>query len=274
MAIGAAKMPLLEHLGELRMRLVRIVVCLLVCVCVFYFAAPTLSQFLLLPIADFLPKGANGGYMLTAIDPFETFAVRFTVAMWFSFVACSPIILWQLLAFFLPALKPEERKWFIPTFVAAVILFVAGVIFCYFAILPPAFQWLTQQGEGFADVLPRAKSYIGIIIGFEVGFGVAFELPLVVFYLVLFEVIPYKKLRENWRVVYIVLLVFSSLITLDASPITMALMFAAMLVLYEGSLLVARVALGRRIKKRELDEDDYEAELDRTFEETKQLLKK
>lgn len=260
MAIGAARMPLFDHLGELRMRLVRIVACLAIGVCVFYFAAPTIAQFLLLPIADFLPKGDEGNYMLTAIDPFETFTVRFTLAMWTSVVATSPIILWQVLAFFLPALKPSERKWFIPTFAAAVALFIIGTIFCYFLILPPAFQWLTEQGAGFAAITPRAKSYLSIIIGFEIGFGFAFELPLLVFYLVLFDVIPYKKLRENWRIVYVVLMVVSAMVTLDASPVTMLLMFAALLVLYEGSLLVSRIALSKRIKKREAEAAEEAAE--------------
>ncbi|WP_165247761.1 twin-arginine translocase subunit TatC [Adlercreutzia sp. ZJ141] len=260
MAIGAARMPLFDHLGELRMRLVRIVVCLAIGVCIFYFAAPTIAQFMLLPIADYLPKGDEGTYMLTAIDPFETFTVRFTLAMWASVVATAPIILWQILAFFLPALKPSERKWFIPTFAAAVALFIIGTIFCYFLILPPAFQWLTDQGAGFAEITPRAKSYLSIIIGFEIGFGFAFELPLLVFYMVLFDVIPYKKLRENWRIVYVVLMVVSAMVTLDASPITMLLMFAALLMLYEGSLLIARVALSKRIKKREAQDADDDTE--------------
>lgn len=257
MAIGAARMPLFDHLGELRMRLVRIVACIVVGVVVFYFAAPTIIQFLLIPIADFLPQGNEPLYY---IDPFEAFTVRMTVAFWAALVTTSPIVLWQILAFFLPALKPNERKWFIPSFAAAVALFIIGTIFCYFVILPPAFQWLTEQGAGFADTLPRAKSYISIIIGFELGFGFAFELPLLVFYLVLFDIIPYRRLRENWRVVYVSLMVLSAMVTLDASPVTMLLMFAALIALYEGSLLISRIALSKRIKKREAERLAEEAE--------------
>ena len=91
------------------------------------------------------------------------------------------------------------------------------------------------------------SSYIDIIIKFELGFGFAFELPLIVFYLVIFDVIPYKKLRGSWRTVYVVLMVICAVVTPDASPVTMLLMFAAMIMLYEGSLLIARVVLGRRI---------------------------
>ena len=209
-----------------------------------------MGQFLLLPNAEYLPvHPVTGMASLQAIDPFEAFAVRFQISLWAAIVACSPVILWQLLAFFLPALKPKVRKWFIPTFVAAVALFIIGTVFCYAIILNPAFQWLTDQAMGLGYVAPRMSSYVDIIIKFEIGFGVAFELPLVIFYLVIFDVIPYKKLRGSWRTVYVVLMVLCAVVTPDASPVTMLLMFAAMIVLYEGSLLLARVVLARRIKR-------------------------
>ena len=249
MPIGPARMPLFDHLGELRMRLVRIVVCLLIGVCVFYFATPTMGQFLMIPISEYLPKGPDGLPSFMAIDPFEAFSTRFKISIWAAIVACSPVILWQLLAFFLPALKPNERKWFIPTFAAAVALFIVGTVFCYCIILNPAFQWLTDQAMGLGTVTPRMASYVDIIIKFELGFGVAFELPLVIFYLVVFNVVPYKKLRNSWRGIYVGLLVFCAIVTPDASPVTMALMFAALIVLYEVSLLLARIVLAGRIKK-------------------------
>lgn len=260
MPIGPARMPLLDHLGELRMRLVRIVVCLLVAAVVLYLATPTLGQFLLAPIADFIPSDAEGLAALQAIDPFEGFSTRFKIAVWAAVVATSPVILWQLLAFFLPALKPSERKWFVPTFTAAVTLFIIGVVFCYLVILNPAFEWLTNQAAGFGTVAPRMSTYIDIIIKFELAFGIAFELPLVVFYLVIFDIVPYKKLRDSWRVVYVALMVICAMATPDASPVTMLLMFAAMVALYEGSLLISRIVLRKRIKKQNeelaLAEDD------------------
>ncbi len=254
-------MPLLDHLGELRMRLVRIVACLGVAVCVFYLSAPIMGQFLLLPIASYLPFNPETGWVDTvALDPFEAFATRFEIAFFFSVIATSPVILWQLLAFFLPALKPKERKWFTPTFVVSVILFVLGVVFCYAVILDAAFNWLTDQAAGLGYIEPRMSSYIDIIIKFEVAFGFAFELPLVIFYLVIFDVVPYKKLRESWRMVYIVLMVLCAVITPDASPITMLLLFAALIALYELSLLAARIVLARRIKRQNAQLAAEEAE--------------
>ncbi|MCI8469474.1 MAG: preprotein translocase subunit TatC, partial [Eggerthellaceae bacterium] len=149
---------------------------------------------------------------------------------------------------------------FIPTFAAAVALFIIGTVFCYAIILNPAFQWLTDQAMGLGYVAPRMSSYVDIIIKFEIGFGVAFELPLIIFYLVIFDVIPYKKLRGSWRTVYVVLMVLCAIVTPDASPVTMLLMFAAMIVLYEGSLLIARVVLARRIKRQNAELAAEEAE--------------
>lgn len=260
MPVGPARMPLFDHLGELRMRFVRIVVCLLIAVLVFYLATPTISQFLIQPISDLVPTNDDGTPAWVYMGAFDAFGTRFVVAMWAALVACMPVIIWQTLAFFLPALKPNERKWFIPTFAIACALFIFGTVFCYLIILHPAFEWLTEQGMGFATILPEAKQWIDIIIKFEIGFGFAFELPLVVFYLTVFEVVPYSKLRGAWRTVYIVLMVISALITPDASPITMLLLFGAMIGLYEVSMLAARLVLGGKIKKQKEELARQEAE--------------
>lgn len=274
MPIGPARMPLLEHLGELRMRVTRIVVVLLVATIIFYFATPTVMTILTWPIQDVLDQ--YGIESLAVLDPFEGFGVRFLVSVWTGVVATSPVILWQLLAFFLPALKPKERKWFIPTFVAAVCLFMAGTVFCYALILHPAFQWLMDQAGEFATVMARAETYIDIIIKFELGFGLAFELPLIVFYLVIFNIVPYKKIRSKWREVYVGLMIISAMATPDASPVTMLLMFAAMIGLYELSLLIARVALAKRIKKQneELAREEAETqEMIAEFREAREGIK-
>ena len=240
---------------------------------VFYLATPTVANFLLLPVADFMPKTEDGTVALNVLGAFDAFSVRMTIALWTSIVACMPVILWQVLAFFLPALKPKERKWFIPTFCAAVALFLFGTVFCYCIILNPAFEWLTSQASGFAEILPEASRWIDIIIKFELGFGFAFELPLVVFYLVMFNVIPYKKLRSSWRVVNIVLLTFSAVVTPDASPVTMGLMFAAMVFLYELSLLAARIGLKKRIKLQAEKAAQEERERQEAKEELRSLKK-
>lgn len=257
MPIGPARMPLMDHLGELRMRAVRIVVVLIIAICFFYMSTPTVAQFLLAPVTPYMPTDAEGHAIINVFGAFEAFGVRLKIALWTSLVACAPFCLWQILAFFLPALKPRERKYFVPTFIVAVALFVFGTVFCYIVILPPAFQWLTDQASGFATITAQADQWIDIIIKFELGFGIAFELPLIVFYLLIFEIVPYSKLREQWRYIYVGLLVVSGMVTPDASPITMLLMFAPLITLYELSMFAARMVMGKRVKEQK---EELEAE--------------
>lgn len=99
MAIGPARMSLMEHLGELRMRLVRVIVCLIAATCVFYLSTGTVVQFLLAPVAEFMPTDGNGDVMLNVLGAFDAFSVRITVALWTAVVATAPITLWQILAF-------------------------------------------------------------------------------------------------------------------------------------------------------------------------------
>ena len=127
-------------------------------------------------------------------------------------------------------------------------------LFCYLFCLHAAFGWLTGESQSIANLLPSANDYIHYVMLFEIAFGLAFELPLVVFYLILFDIIPYKKMRSNWRYIYVILLVFAAVVTPDASPVTMGIMFAALLALYELSLLAARIVLTRKIKNQRLRE--------------------
>lgn len=268
-------MPLFDHIGELRRRLTVIIVTLLFSSIVLWFFSESLILLLVGPVTEYITMD---GQSISSIDqlhsalytfhPLEGFTIKFKVALVFSIAVCCPIWIWQLLGFFLPALKPNERKWVIPTFFAMIVLFIIGMLFCYFVILDAAFSWLIEQSLGFSDILASAGDYIDTILLFEMAFGIAFELPLVIFYLTVFNIVPYKKLRKNWRTVYIVLMVVCAMVTPDANPITMVLMFAAMAMLYEGSLLLSRIVLARRIarQKREeagdLDEDDEDIEDD------------
>ena len=229
MPIGPARMPLMDHIGELRRRIVIIVVALAVTVCFMYLLAPYLIDFLILPVSDYVTD-------VYVTGAFEGFSLKFRVAL----------IFWELLAFFLPALRPNERRYVLPTFFVAVALYVLGMVFCYCFCLNPAFQFLTTESMSIGQILPQATDYLHYIILFELAFGLAFELPLVVFFLILFNIVPYKKMRASWRGIYVGLLVVAAIVTPDASPVTMGIMFAALLALYEVSLAAARIALACR----------------------------
>lgn len=248
-------MPFLSHVGELRRRAFVIVVALLVVSAVMYFFTDQVFAFLIRPVLGALPKGIKP----TFTTPLEAMTVRFMAALWSAVVITSPIIAWQLMAFFLPALKPRERKWFFPTFVAMVILFAIGVAFCYIMILPASFQWLIDQGGRIMQPLITMDSIVTVIEWFLLGFGIAFQTPIIVFYLVYFGVIKYRKLRESWRIIYVVIVIIAAGITPDFSPVSMMALAAAMIVLYELTMLLLRGVLSRRIREQNRELAELEA---------------
>lgn len=229
-------MPLFDHLSEFRRRLTIVVVSLIAAAIVVYFATPTLISIMLDPIRSVLPEGSQ----LTVLSALGGFTIRFKVALFFGAIVCTPIILWEVLGFFLPALTEKERKWVLPTIAAMVALFFLGMVFCYLVIQKAAFGWLVEQITQFATATVNAEDYLSIMMLLEVGFGIAFQLPLIIFYLSILHVVPYRTFRGQWRYVYVGLLVLCGVVTPDASPITMVLMYAVMLALYEISLAVAR----------------------------------
>ena len=226
-------MPLLEHFSELRRRLVIVIVSILVAAIVIYFFSSDLIRFLIDPISEYLPGW--GRHELNVLNPLGGFSLRFKVSLVAGVMVTAPIWIWNLLAFFVPALKPNERKWVLPTFFVGLALFIVGNVFCYFIILDPAFEWMLAQTAEFATILPDAYSYVNVILMFELSFGI----------------VPYKKFRKQWRIIYIVLMVVCAFVTPDASPVTMMLLFAAMISLYEVSLALAKLVLRKKIARQQ-----------------------
>ena len=230
-------------------------VSIIVTAIVVYAATPAAIEILLMPIKQYLP--AEG---LTVLSVLGGFTIRFKVALFLGVIICSPIIIWELMAFFLPALKPNERKWVVPTVAALVILFLLGMVFDYFVAEPAAFGWLIEQSGDIANVVANAEDYISMIMLLMVGFGIAFEIPLVIFYLVVFHIVPYSVMRMQWRYIYVGMMVLSAVVTPDASPVTMIVMFASLVGLYEIALLVARFVITSREGKQALKytREDYD----------------
>lgn len=239
-------MPFLKHVGELRRRLTLIFGVLIAATVALYLFTDPIFTFLLKPVASVLEGGKP-----IAIDVLGPMTMRFSLAFWSAVVVCSPLVIWQTMAFFLPAMRPKERKWVLPTFFTMLLLFVIGAVFCYTMILAPSFDWLAGQAGSIIKFTPTAGDMVTVVEFFLLGFGIAFQTPVVVFYLVYFGVVPYKVLRENWRFVYVAIVVIAALITPDWSPVSMGALSIAMVILYEMSLALVRIVLAKRIKARE-----------------------
>lgn len=249
MPISPRRMPFMQHLNELRKRLSIIVAVVGVLSIVGYFFSDEIYRLLVGPMIPAL--GDSGSYTL---DLLEAMSNRFRLGLFGAVVVSSPIIIYQSFAFFVPALKLKERRWFGWTAFAAGVLFLMGVAFCYLWILEPSTQWLVDQSGETFELLLRAQSAMTFAMWFLFGFGLAFEVPVVVFYLVYFNVVPYASLRKNWRVVWIVMVTLAAMITPDWNPWSMGALAGVMIALFEASMLLVRFMLARKIKAATLAE--------------------
>ena len=247
-------MSFFSHLGELRTRLTWIVVAILGGSLGLYHWGWDIYEFVMRPIIPHLGDTPLVSPFI-ATNPFEFFTMRFMIAMFAAAVFTSPIWVYQLMAFFLPALKPKERKWFYPIFSAMVVFFITGVVFCWLFVLGPGFGWLLDQGGQTVQMLPKATEFFRGVSLFLLGFGLGFQTPVVVFGLIVMEIVPYKKLRANWRTSYVVIMVIASVATPDWSWVTMLSLFSAMVALYEGALFVSKIVLRKRIAAQKAAEE-------------------
>jgi sec-independent protein translocase protein TatC len=245
-------MPFLDHLAELRRRSLWVLLLFGFCTVALYFFVTPVFNFLIAPV-----KGSLEGRLPIATEVLGAMNVRFSLAMWTSLVGLSPVIMWQTLAFLLPALKPKERKWVVPTFFSMVVLFAGGVVFAYRFMLTTSFGWLAQQGAGFITFMPTANDVLTVVQFILFIFGVAFQTPVLVFYLVYFRVVPYETLRKNWRTVYLVIALAAAFIPPDWNWVTIGSFAIVLVVLYEASMLLVRIALGKRIKRQALEAEGY-----------------
>ena len=256
MPVNPRIMPFTKHFVELRRRFTYVLIAFIICLLLFYqdYFYQLIMNILLGPIKDYIPGG-----QLTVLGPFETLTFRFKMAMYAAFVASSPVIAYNVFAFVMPAIKEKERKWLVPTVIAAVLLFLSGVAFAYFVIMGPAFEWLYAQGADIVGSIAQANLYLSGIAMMLIGFGIAFELPLVVFYLIGWGVVPFDTIVKSWRFAIIVIMVVAAIATPDWSPINMGGLSLSLIILYFGALLAARVVFAKKIREQRADKAEYDA---------------
>lgn len=223
-------MPFIDHLEELRKR---IIVVLAVFVVLFGVAYPFHND--LLGLLTRLLENKE----LVFLDITEPFLVNIKIAFMAAVMAIMPLLVFQILGFSFPAFSKKIRKRIIPIGILFFILFYGGIAFSYFLMVPIAVNWLISQGAELTQTLSVTK-YVNFIGWFLVGAGLIFEMPLILVFLIKINVLTIPQLRRQWRVVYIVILLLCAIITPDWSPVTMGVLAAPMILLYELALLLAR----------------------------------
>jgi sec-independent protein translocase protein TatC len=230
------RLSLVEHLDELRSRIV-------VCAAVFAVALALCfwQNHLLLEIAAGpLPVDHDQLITFGVTEPFST---TLTVAAYGAVVLSLPIVLYQLYAYVLPAFSPAERRVVLPIVLLFPVLFLAGIAFAYFVVMPAAVKFLLNFNDSQFNIQVRARDYYSFFSTTMIAGGLVFQLPLAIIAVVRLGIVRIEQLTSNRRYAYLVIAILAAALP-GVDPVTMVIEMVPLLVLYELSILLAR-AFGR-----------------------------
>ncbi len=231
------QMTIVEHLEELRRRIIISVVAILVTTGVAFFFSDAILKFLLLP---------SGGLQLRAFGLMDGFMIKWHIALYTGVVVAFPVWAYQLFRFIYPGLLDQERRTLFPMLIGAMVLFLIGAVFGYY-LLRGMIRVLIQLYPLEVQFLPAADDYISFVLFFMLSSGLAFQLPIVLLILIQFHIISTDLLRKQRRIAYFALFMFAEIITPVSDPIIAPLtVMIPLTVLYELSIWLGRGVEHRR----------------------------
>jgi len=228
-------MPLIDHLTELRRRLVISVLALVVGAIVGFIIYNHVLNVLISPYREVTK---NDKFVF--FDPLEAFATRLKVSAWTGGFLASPVVLWQLWRFITPGLHKKEKRYAIPFVVSSIVLFAMGAAVALITF-KPALRFLIGVGGSNLTPLFSASKYLSLVILMIIAFGIAFEFPIVLVFLELAGVVSSRKLRKWRRPAIVIIVVVAAVITPSQDPYSLFAMAVPMYIFYEGSILIGRL---------------------------------
>jgi len=242
----SGKMSFLEHLDELRKRIVHIVCYISVGFLVCIFFSKPIYDFLALPITRALPKGAK----LVFTKPTDPFTLYMKVALLAGIFLTLPFILFEVWKFIAPGLYSKEKRYIVPFLVVSMTLFLGGAAFCYYVVLPPAFQVLIQLGSSFTPMI-NINDYLDLTNRMLLGFGAVFEMPVLAAFLSMFGLVTAGFLLRKFKYALIGIVALAAIVSPTGDAYSLLLWTAPMILLYFLSIGVAAI-FGRRRKAKGL----------------------
>lgn len=247
------RLTLLEHLDELRKRITIAIAALAAGVIVAAVFNDFVFDLLLRPLKQ-VPGLPADAYQITTFSPAEPFMVSLKVWVVAGLIMASPVIIWELWAFVGPAFTPSEKRYFYPVVLATTLLFLGGIALAYFLVLPRGLNFLLTFGEGAFNVQNRASEYLTFAALFVLAFGIVFEMPVVLVLLARVGVIDSEFLRKNRRYAILICSIAAAFITPSQDAFSMLAMFVPLVVLYEISVILARMVEPKREKARRTED--------------------
>ncbi len=243
--------PLIAHLIELRDRLIRILVVILIFFLGFIAFANDLYAYLAEPLQSLLPEGAS----MIATQVASPFLAPFKLALYLSVYCGAPMILYQLWGFIAPGLYANEKKIAGPLLISSIFLFYAGMAFAYFVVFPLVFGFFTTVGPTGVTVMTDIDAYLSFVLKLFLAFGLAFEIPVATMLLIKAGIASPESLKEKRPYVFIGCFVVGMLVT-PPDMISQTLLAVPMWLLFEAGLIGARF-LGSK-KTEDADQTDGE----------------
>ena len=245
------KTPFTEHLGELRDRLIRSFIAVGAGFGVCYCFKEKLFSFLTAPLITAM--GPDSKMIFTGLP--EAFSTYLKVSLLGGIILALPLIFYEFWMFVSPGLYRKEKKFLIPVVILSILFFLAGSSFGYFLVFPYGFKFFLGFSTGTIQAMPSMKEYLGFASKMLLAFGLIFELPLVITFMARMGLVTIPFLKKNRK--YAILLFFagSAMIT-PPDVITQVLMAIPLMVLYEISIIGARVFGGKK------EDEDLETEAD------------
>jgi sec-independent protein translocase protein TatC len=234
-------MSLIEHLRELRRRLVISIAAVVVGGAVAFALYNQILDFLIGPYCELpQPPRPPGPCTLIITDPLEGFATRLKVATYGGLFLASPVVLYQLWRFITPGLNPNEKRYAIPFVVSSIVLFSFGILMAK-VTFPRALDFLVGVGGPDVTAFFSPSKYLRLVLLMVVAFGVAFEFPVLLVFLQLAGVLTSRRLASWRRPAVVVIVVVAAVITPSQDPYSLLAMAAPMYLFYEASILIGRV---------------------------------
>ena len=229
--------PLLDHIEDLRRMLIRMLAALVVAMGACFAFRSQLAAVVQRPLIAVDPERAAN---LQSLGVADSFTISLELAFYGGIVLAFPFLLWFLADFVLPALTPREKKMLFPAALVGFGLFLGGVVFCYFVVLPQALAFFFNDAQSMHwQPTWTVREYYSFTTQFVIAFGLAFELPLAVLLLVKLGIVDFETLRRTRAFALIVIFVFAAIITPTSDILTLVLMGAPMYVLYEACIGIA-----------------------------------
>jgi len=230
-------MTVFEHLAELRRRILISIVVIVGTASLCYWFAPDIIRFFLHYYRD-VTHGKKNQFIFTG--PLDAFVTRLKVATYAGILLALPVWLWQLWRFITPGLSKREKKYAVPFVLSSLVLFAAGGVVAM-AILPKALDFLLKAGGSELTPFLTADRYLTLVLLMILAFGLAFEFPVVLVFLLLARVITTKGLRRRRRYAIVGIFAFAAIITPSQDPYSLFFMAIPMCLFYEGSIIIGRI---------------------------------